>query len=125
MRIQCSCCGKSFKPRRGEKLWPHGSYCSRKCRERLEQRPERPLVPADHYNGGWEVHLRVGRKRDLRRLARVLRDVDRELIAILHAVWPRGSPGRRLTAVAGAAGEHHKGPAQAGLRGLRGAGSLG
>jgi hypothetical protein len=46
----------------------------------IELPEQPPIVPEDLYTGGSEVHLRVRRKRDLRRLMKAPADVDRELI---------------------------------------------
>jgi hypothetical protein len=83
MKIHCTRCGEPFEPsprRFVEELSMKGAhYCSRKCRSPVQ--PERPvLVPGDLHTGGQELHLRVERKRDLRRLIRALADVDCELV---------------------------------------------
>jgi hypothetical protein len=90
MKIRCAYCREPFEPSPSQlkELSPYGSrYCSHACKCWAQERYRetlnpRPLVPEDLYTGGQEVHLRVARKRDLRKLLRVIADVDCKLVRI-------------------------------------------
>jgi hypothetical protein len=97
LKIRCAYCRELFEPSPSQLkgLSPYGDhFCSRECR--FPKRPERPeqppVVPEDLYTGGQEVHLRVGRRRDLRRLIRVIADVDCELVRIRPTMKPAPPP---------------------------------
>jgi hypothetical protein len=108
MKIRCARCKELFEPSPSQKATLRSPtarrFCSHTCRcqdqERPPEQPERrALVPEDLYTGGQELHLRVGRKRDLQKLLRAIADVDCELTPITgHRSFIRDSEKRAWNA---------------------------